>query len=80
MASKLVVGDKSVADAEDVFSSENNCVVFYEIHVAKYQDLNFGEQYVGKIRNIGAAAVHRMAMVNLNKSKETTPTKVGKPS
>ena len=44
MASKLVVGDKSVADAEDVFSSENNCVVFYEIHVGKYQDLNFGEQ------------------------------------
>ena len=37
MASKLAV-DKSAAaaDAEDVFSSENKCVVFYEIHVAKY--------------------------------------------
>ena len=34
MANKLVV-DKSVADAEDVFSSENKCVVFYEIHNAR---------------------------------------------
>ena len=38
MASKLD-DDKSTADAEDVFSSENKWVVFYQIHVAIYQEI-----------------------------------------